>query len=50
VGYVEFIYEDLTLASEYQLMNLDYTIEAFNTSDDKDIEGYYFLASYRIND
>ncbi len=50
IGSVEFVYGDLTLASEYQLLNLDYTIAAFNQSDDQDVEGYYFLASYRIND
>ncbi|MBI9092521.1 MAG: hypothetical protein JEZ12_25170 [Desulfobacterium sp.] len=50
IGSVEFIYGDLTLASEYQLLTLDYSISAFNINDEQEIEGYYFLASYRIND
>lgn len=49
IGSAEFVYGDLTLASEYQLLTLDYSISAVNISDKQDIEGYYFLASYRIN-
>jgi hypothetical protein len=50
IASVEYVYGDLTLASEYQLLTVDYSVSAFNTSDKLDYEGYYFLASYRIND
>lgn len=50
IGSIEYVYGDLTLATEYQLMTLDYTIAAFNKSKQMDLEGYYFLAGYRIND
>jgi hypothetical protein len=50
IASIEFIYGNLTLASEYQLLTLDYSISAFRISDEQEIEGYYFLASYRIND
>jgi hypothetical protein len=50
VGSIEFVYGDLTLASEYQLFKVDFTVDAVNMSKKQDFEGYYFLASYRIND
>ncbi len=50
IGSVEYICGDLTLASEYQLMAVDYSIPAFHKNGKKELEGYYFLASYRVNE
>lgn len=50
IGSVEYMIGDLTLASEYQLMKADYSASALRIDGDQDYEGYYVLASYRVND
>ncbi|MCP4119733.1 MAG: hypothetical protein GY737_30890 [Desulfobacteraceae bacterium] len=50
IGSMEYVYGDLTLASEYQIFKVDFSVDAINISKKQDFEGYYFLASYRIND
>lgn len=54
VGSVEYVVGDLTLASEYQQMTLDYTVvtPSLHTPHNGEYTGesYYVLASYRVND
>ncbi|WP_300671855.1 hypothetical protein [Desulfoluna sp.] len=50
VGSMEYVIGDLTLASEYQQMTIDYAIPTFGYGDETTTEEYYFLASYRVNE